>query len=90
MNSETKMIVEKYIGKIDEADMQKFKDKMFKLVFGKSKEEVRNNVRKLTDKQLKSLAKLDFSKSGGAQKIQGDEIEKEMKKRGFEMPFKKK
>lgn len=73
--------VEKYIGEGDK--WQDFKDKMFKAWFGKSKEQVRKDARELSDEELKFLAKRSWKKSGGAQQIQGQEIMRELKRRGL-------
>ena len=79
--SELKDLIKECID--EELNEQSLGDKFFKLWFGKSKEDIVRGVKKLSDKDLISLAKSDWSNTGGAAKVQGDAISAEMKRRNL-------
>lgn len=73
--------LDKYLNEKDK--WQKFKDKIFKAWFGKSKEQIRKEARELSDEELKFLAKNASKKPGGAYQVQLQEITKELQRRGL-------
>jgi hypothetical protein len=58
--------------------------KAFKWFWGTDAKEIAKRIQALSDKDLKTLANTDWSKSGGPQKIQKQFLDKEIKKRGLE------
>lgn len=58
--------------------------KAFKWFWGTDAKEIAKRIQALSDKDLKTLANTDWSKSGGPQKIQKQFLDREIKKRGLE------
>lgn len=58
--------------------------KAFKWFWGTDAKEIAKRIQALSDKDLKTLADTDWSKSGGPQKIQKQFLDREIKKRGLE------
>lgn len=58
--------------------------KAFKWFWGTDAKEIAKRIQALSDKDLKTLADTDWSKSGGPQKVQKQFLDREIKKRGLD------